>query len=74
MIGFFDIVFECNGRTKCLRERDKDECCYRKTCKVFQKCFLGLLPYEVWKSVSSFDELIKIVNDWREYQNEQNTK
>ena len=64
-VGFFDIVFECNSLGKCIN------CKYREECKLFQRCFEGDIPSEVWRSVSCFDYLIQYVNDWGEYQNEQ---
>lgn len=34
----------------------------------------GVIPSELWRTVTCFDNLIKYVNEWREYQNEQATK
>jgi hypothetical protein len=69
MNGFFDIIFECNSRYTCT------ECKYRDTCyNEFQRCFNNAIPCELWRSVTCFDNLIKYVNEWREYQNEQTVK
>lgn len=65
IVGFFDIIFECNSRETCL------VCKYRETCLSFQRCFDTAVPCELWRSVTCFDNLIKYVNDWREFQNEQ---
>lgn len=65
-IGFFDIVFMCNSQSGCV------ECEYKGNgCDKFSICFKGAIPCELWRSVTSFDNLIKYVNEWREYQNEQ---
>lgn len=68
-VGFFDIVFECNLRKTCTDCKYKEICYYK-----FQICFDNARPWELWSVVSSFDHLIKYVNEWREYQNEQATK
>ena len=65
-VGFFDIIFECNSRETCVG------CKYRETCYYkFQRCFDGAIPCELWRSLTCFDNLIKYVNDWREFPNEQ---
>lgn len=68
MSGFFDIVFACNSQITCV------ECKYKESCELFQRCFDDAIPCELWRSVTCFDNLIKYVNDWREYQNEQTNK
>lgn len=68
MIGFFDIVFLCNEKETCTL------CNCKESCNHFQKCFNGALPCEVWRSVTSFTNLVKYIEDWGEYQNEQTTK
>lgn len=55
MIGFFDLCFVCNIRTK--------------VCDKFQMCFAHC-PSEVWRKVSSFEDILKCVEKWRLY-NEQ---
>lgn len=68
-VGFFDIVFECNSRKNC------GECKYKETCyDKFQRCFDNALPVGLWLSVTCFDDLIKYINDWGDYQNEQTVK
>lgn len=68
-VGFFDIVFECNSRNNCT------ECKYKEICyDKFQRCFDNDLPCGLWMSVICFDNLIKYINEWREYQNEQTVK
>lgn len=69
MIGFPDIIFECNSRYKC------EGCRYRKECyNKFQRSFDEALPSELWRSVTRFETLINYVNEWSEYQNEQAVK
>ena len=49
--------FECNSLWKCIN------CKHREECKLFQRCFEGAIPSEVWRSVSCFDYLIQYVNE-----------
>ena len=68
-IGFFDIVFMCNSQISC------SDCEYKGNgCDKFIMCFDEVIPCELCLSVTRFDNLIKYVNEWREYQNEQTTK
>lgn len=67
MIGFFDIVFECNAR-KTLEECG--ECRFSEECDKFQMYF-ETSPDVVWSMVSSFEDLQRYIGDWWEYQNEQ---
>lgn len=43
-------------------------CEYKETCVLFQRCFDSDIPCELWRSLTCFDNLIKYVNDWREFQ------
>lgn len=66
-VGFFEIVFACNARTTL---EECEECRYEEVCDKFQMCFAHC-PSEVWRKVSSFDDILRCVEKWREYQNEQ---
>lgn len=69
IVYFSDIVFECNSHTSCVK------CKYKgNECDKFSRCFDGAIPCKLWRSVTCIDNLIKYVNEWREYQNEQTTK
>lgn len=57
-VGFF----ECNSRTTCAGCENKE------TCYIFQICFDSAIPCELWRSLTCFDDLIKYVNEWREFQ------
>ena len=47
MIGFFDIVYECNSHKFC------GMCKYKETCyDKFQSCFEGIIPRGLWFSVT----------------------
>lgn len=61
MIGFFDLCFACNIRTT------YEE--YEEVCDKFQKCFAHC-PSEVWRKLSSFEDILKCSEKWRLY-NEQ---
>lgn len=67
MIGFFDLCFACNIRTT---YEECEECGYEEVCDKFQMCFAHC-PSEVWRKVSSFDDILRCVEKWREYQNGQ---
>lgn len=65
--GFFEIIFECNGR---------DDCCGCNTwdaCMKFQACFDETIPCKLWRNVTNFESLFEYENRWREY-NEQTVK
>lgn len=66
MIGFFDLCFVCNIRTTYY---ECEECRYEEVCDKFQMCFAHC-PSEVWRKVSSFEDILKCVEKWRLY-NEQ---
>ena len=66
MIGFFDLCFACNIRTTC---EECEECIHEEVCDKFQMCFAHC-PSEVWRKVSSFEDILKCVEKWRLY-NEQ---
>lgn len=66
MIGFFDLCFVCNIRTT---YEECEECRYEEVCDKFQKCFAHC-PSEVWRKLSSFEDILKCVEKWRLY-NEQ---
>lgn len=65
--GFFEIIFECNGRTGCYG------CNARDSCAKFQVCFDATIPCKLWRKVTNFESLIEYVNRWMEY-NEQTVK
>lgn len=65
--GFFEIIFECNGRDDC-------HGCYAwDACAKFQVCFDATTPCQLWRHVTNFESLIEYVNRWWEY-NEQTVK
>lgn len=65
--GFFEIIFECNGRDGC------HGCDARDVCMKFQACFDTAIPCQLWRDVTNFESLIEYVNRWWEY-NEQTVK
>ena len=67
MISFFDLCFACNIRETC---EECKLCRYEEVCDKFQMYF-SHCPSEVWRKVSSFDDILRCVEKWREYQNEQ---
>lgn len=69
MLDFLILFFECNSRHNCTECKYKEICCDK-----FQRCFDNAIPGGLWMSVTCFDNLIKYINEWREYQNEQTFK
>lgn len=65
--GFFEIIFECNGRDGCYGCDAWDD------CAKFQACFDAISPCQLWRNVTNFESLIEYVNKWWEY-NEQIVK
>lgn len=66
MKNYCDICFTCNGIEFC------HSCSQPEICSEFKKCFKNI-PYIMWVSMESFDDILKCVEKWRLY-NEQTTK
>lgn len=65
-VGFFEIIFECNSREYC------NGCAYKSTCYgEFKICFDNTIPCELWRNVTSFDDILIGFDKWGEYQNGQ---
>lgn len=65
-VGFFEIIFECNSCEDC------GECPYISICyDEFKICFDNTIPCELWRKVTSFDDILICFEKWREYQNGQ---
>lgn len=69
-VGFFEIVFACNALTTI---EECEECIYKEICDKFQMCF-ETSPDVVWSKVTSYEELLKCVDKWGEYQNGKTVK
>ena len=63
-VGFLEIVFACNARTIF---EECEECRYEEICDKFHMCF-ETSPYMVWLNVTSYEDLLKCIDKWREYQ------
>lgn len=59
--GFFEIIFECNGRDGCYG------CNAWDACAKFQACFDATIPCKLWGDVTNFESLIEYVNRWGLY-------
>ena len=68
-VGFFELCFACNKVTS---YEECEECRYKEVCDKFQKCFAHC-PSEVWRKMTSFDEIVRSVEKWR-VNNEQTVK
>lgn len=66
MKNYCDICFTCNETENC------QSCSQTEICSEFKKCF-DHKPNIKWGGMTSFDEIQRSVEKWREY-NEQTTK
>lgn len=67
MKNYCDICFTCNDTEYC------HLCSQLKCCTEFIKCF-DHKPCIMWSAMTSFDDIVKCIEKWREYQNEQTAK
>ena len=65
-VGFFGIIFECNSHESCVECKHKGNGCHE-----FCSCFDGTIPCELWRKVTSVDDILSCFDKWGEYQNEQ---
>lgn len=63
MKNYCDICFICNDTEIC------HTCNQPEICSEFKKCF-GHKPNIMWGAMTSFDDIMRCVEKWREY-NEQ---
>ena len=66
-VGFFELCFACIRRKT---YEECKECGYEEVCDKFQMCFAHC-PSEMWRNVLSLDDILRCIEKWREYQNEQ---
>lgn len=66
MKNYCDICFTCNDTEFCYL------CNQSEICFEFKKCF-DHIPCIMWGEMSSFDDILRCVEKWREY-NGQTTK
>lgn len=60
MKNYFDICFTCNDTEYC------SSCNQTEICSEFKKCF-NHKPYIMWAEMKSFDDILRCIVKWREY-------
>lgn len=64
MKNYCDICFKCNMET-CFTCEQLDD------CVKFKECF-GYIPSKMWRSMESFDDILRCIEKWRVYNEQTN--